>query len=404
MTHSFEVKEINLSGVVATTIYNGETEEDVVKLVRSKGHMPININRVSTKSTEIDIKLFDAKLKTKDLSILCRQMSAMLYAGMPLLDSLEVIKEQTTNKRLARIMAEVSDQVQKGEMLSTALKRHNNDFPPILISMVAAGEMTGKIDDALAKLATHFAKEHRIQQKIKGAMIYPAIIGIIALAAVVILLNVVMPTFVDMFDQVGAELPKLTQILLSISGFTTQYWYVVVLVMIFTMFLITRFLSTETGKNFMDNMALKIPVVKTATAQIATSRFTDTLATLLSSGISLLDALETAANVTNNTIIIKGISEVADDIKKGKNLSNLLREIKLFPKMLISMVKVGEESGALEDMLNRSAEFYEEELEEAIKRMTSVIEPMMIILMAIIIGFILVGMMLPMFEMFNTIK
>ncbi len=404
MANAFEVKEINGSGAVVTTVYNGESEDDVIKLVRNKGHMPLNIKQLEAEgSSSMEIELFKPKVKLKDLSIFCKQMSAMLYAGMPLIESLDVIKEQTTNKRLSQIMTEVIEQVQKGQMFSATLQQYQNDFPTILFNMVAAGEMTGKLDEVFEKLALHFAKENKINQRIKGAMIYPAVIGVIAFASVLILLNLVMPTFVDMFKESGVALPGLTKVMLSISGFTTKYWYVVIFGAILIVVLISRFLSTPQGKAFRDNVALKLPVINKAFAQIATSRFTGTLATLMSSGIPILEALESAANVTDNTIIIKGISEVADDIKKGKSLSGLLKQIKLFPKMLISMVRVGEESGAIEEMLDRSAAFYEEELEEAIKRMTSVIEPLMIVVMAIIVGFIVVSMMLPMFEMFNTI-
>ncbi len=405
MTQTYEVREINLSGVVETTIYSGESEADVIRTVRGKGYMPISVKLTASDNLlSKEMKLFQRKVKAKDLSMFCKQLSAMLHAGMPLIDSLEVIKEETTHRRLHVIMIEVIEQIQKGQMFSASLQNYQKDFPPIFYNMVAAGEMTGKLDETLGKLAVHFAKEHKIKQKTQGAMVYPIIIGIVAFAAVIILLNGVVPTFVDIFEQTGVELPKLTQAMLAISGFTTKYWYIVIAAFVLLIISIVQFIKTKQGKSFIDQAAIRIPVVKTATKQIITARFTGTLATLLSSGIPLLDALESAANVTNNTIIIKKIGEVADDIKKGKSLSGLLRKINLFPKMLISMVKVGEESGSIEEMLNRSTEFYEDELDEAIKRLTAVVEPMMILLMAFIIGFVVVSMMLPMFEMFSAIK
>ncbi len=405
MTQSFEVREINSSGVVETTTYAGETEEDVIRIVRNKGHLPIKVSPIETKNaSQMNISLFQPKVKIKDLAMLCKQMSAMLYAGMPLLETLDVIKVQTSHARLAIIIGEVAEQVEKGDMFSAALKRYPKEFPPIMPNMVAAGEMTGRLDAVLEKLALHFSKEHKINQKVKGAMIYPAVIGVVTIIAVAILLVYVMPTFVGMFEGSGVELPLITKLLLALSDFLINYWYAILLGLVLLIYGMSRFFATERGKYIFDSAVLKLPIIKTSATRIIMSRFTSTLATLLSSGIPLLDALTSAAKVTNNSILIKEIDKIADDIKKGKWLSELLQSIEMFPKMLVSMIKVGEESGSIEGMLNRSAQFYEEELEEAIKRLTSLIEPVMILLMALIVGTVVVAIITPMFKIYETIQ
>ncbi len=405
MAQSFEVREIDLTGVVITTIYNAEDEAMVLDMIRQKGHTPVLVQLAADiKDSNKKIDLFPGKIKIKDLFIFCKQVSTMLYAGMPLIESLIVIKEQSSNKRMRKVSSAMIEQLQKGEMLSSSMKRHDRDFPKILIEMVETGEVSGNLDEVLAKMADHFAKEHKINQKVKSAMIYPAFIAIIAVAAIVYLLIAVMPTFVDMFRDGNVELPAVTQKMLDFSNFVRHYWHVLVMAIIFMGWAMRRFFKSPKGKYLFDCVVIKLPFIKNAVVKIATARFTRTLAMLLSSGISLLDALRYSTNVTNNAIIIKGINEVADDIKKGIKLSALLKRVDIFPKMMISMVRVGEESGAIEEMLNRSANFYEDELEEAIKQLTSLIEPLMILIVAVMVGFIVMAMILPLFEMFKTIN
>ncbi len=405
MAQSFEVREIDLSGSVVTSIYNAESEQMVLDMIRQKGHTPVAIQLASDiKAADKNIELFPRRIKTKDLFIFCKQVSTMLHAGMPLIETLIVIKEQSINKRMRKVSGEMIEQLQKGEMLSSSMKRHDKDFPKVLIEMVETGEVSGNLDGVLDKMANHFSKEHKIQQRVKSAMIYPIFIAIIAIAAVVYLLTAVMPTFVELYSDSDVELPALTQKMLDFSDFFVHYWYVLIIAIVFVIWAVRRFFKSPTGKYVFDYTVLKIPFVNRAVIKIATARFTRTLAMLLSSGIPLLDALHYSTNVTNNAIIIKGIGGVADDIKKGINLSAILKRVNTFPKMMISMVKVGEESGAIEEMLNRSANFYEDELEEAIKQLTSLIEPLMILMVAAMVGFIVLSMILPMFEMFKTVN
>lgn len=403
MSQVYAVRELDNKGVVINATYTADTEGDVIQMIRSKGHIPVKVSPAKQAPKAVEFK-FMQRVKLKDLSVFCKQMSTMLHAGMPLIESLNVIAAQTDNKKLKDVVGEIVVHVQRGEVLSTGMRLHPKVFPSILISMIEAGEMTGNLDDALDKMALHFNKEHKINEKVKGAMIYPAFIGVLAVSAVIFLLVKVMPTFIGMFESSGAELPGITQLLIRISDFIQAYWYVIIGVIALIVYAIRRYIATDNGKYNYDSLLLKLPMIKGPIAKIATARFTRTLSTLLSSGIPLLSSLETAGSVTNNKIVMRGIEQVSDEIKKGKSLSSLLSHIKIFPPMMTSMIRIGEESGSLEEMLNKSADFYEEELEEAIKRLTALIEPTMIVIMAGMVGFIVVAMMMPMFDMFQALQ
>ncbi|MBM7561519.1 type II secretion system F family protein [Fusibacter tunisiensis] len=404
MVNVYKVKEVDLKGRVIEQVYRGETEHDIVQLIRSKGHKPVRIEAEVEKGQDIaEIKVFQPKVKVKDIALFCKQLYTMLDAGMPLITALDVLSIQAENKTLKAVIHDMATNVQKGEVLSTAMKRHRKVFPYLLISMVEAGELTGNLDSVLDRMSTHYTKENRINSKIKGALMYPAILSIIIVVVVVFLLTFVLPTFIGMFESSGTELPGVTRALLAISGALQNYWYIFLAVLIGAIVVLNRITATIGGKRFFDNLKLKIPVVGDSLKKIATSRFTRTLSTLLASGIPIIQALETSANVTNNQVVIDGIEEVNDGIKTGAVLSSLLKRVGVFPPMMISMVGVGEESGALEEMLEKTADYYDEELETATARMISVIEPVMIVVMAVVVGFIVISMILPMFDMYSTI-
>ncbi len=403
MAFAYKVKEVNPSGKVVSVTYSAESREEVVSKIREKGHAPVSIERMEEASTT-KLQLFKPKVKLKDLAVFCKQMSTMLHAGMPLIEALSVIRDQSDNKKLREVAGDMMESVQKGDILSSSMHTHDDVFPKILTNMVETGEMSGNLDDVLEKMAIHYTKENKIQSQVKGAMIYPAVIGVVALGAVFVLLTFVMPTFIKMFEGTGSELPAVTQLLLNISNFMQHYWYILLAIIFGIVFLVRRSLKTEKGKYFFDNLLFKLPVIKGPMAKIATSRFTRTLSMLLSSGVPLLDSLNAAANGTNNSVLIKRIDEVADNVRKGIALSTLLKDIEIFPPMMISMMHIGEESGSLEEMLDKSAEFYEEELDEAIATMTALIEPVMIVFMAGIVGFIVVAMLMPTFDIFSAVQ
>lgn len=405
LTSTYQCKEIDLDGKLLSTNYRAESKEEVVQMIRSKGHTPVKIGVEETKGQDLaDLSFFQPKVKVKDVAIFCKQLHTMLHAGMPLITALDVLMNQTENKTIRATVKDMVNMVQKGEILSTAMKRHKKVFPSLLVSMVEAGEMTGNLDSVLERMSEHYVKENKINSKIKGAMMYPMILSILAVGVVTFLLVFIMPTFVGMFQSSGVALPLPTRILMGISEILQAYWYIVIAVVAGIGFALKQLVSTPSGKLFFDQLKLKLPVIGPSVAKIATSRFTRTLSTLLASGISLIQGLETAAFVSGNQVVINGVGRMIEDIKKGASISSRLKSVGIFPPMMISMVSIGEESGSLEEMLEKTADFYDEELESAISRMVSVIEPLMIVVMALLIGFIVIAMMMPMFDMMNTVQ
>ncbi|OJV66860.1 MAG: type II secretion system protein F [Clostridiales bacterium 38-18] len=405
MVQVYRCKEIDLRGRVVETVYRGESKNEIVGLIRSKGHRPVSINVEIEKGQDISqIELFQKRVKVNDIAIFCKQMHTMLNAGMPLLTSLDVLGAQTENVRLAKAIKQMATQVQKGDVLSVAMNQHHKIFPELLVSMVEAGELTGNLDNVLLKMSEHYTKENKINSKVKSAMMYPMILSILVVVVVVFMLTFVLPTFVGMFESQNVQLPLPTRILLGISGALRTYWYLFAGGLAILIVTFNRLGKSTEGRRFMDRVKLRIPVLKTSIAKIATSRFTRTLSTLLASGIPIIQALETSAQVTGNQVVIDGIAIVSEDIKKGIVLSTLLKKVGVFPPMVISMVSIGEESGALEEMLGKTADYYDEELDAAIARMIGVLEPMMIVVMALIIGFIVISMILPLFDMYSSIQ
>ncbi len=405
MVNVYRCKEIDLRGRVIETVYRAESRNEIANLIRTKGHRPVSINVEEEKSKDImQLDLFQKRVKVNDIAMLCKQLHTMLNAGMPLLTSLDVLAAQTENKRLAGTIKDMATQVQKGDVLSATMKRHPKIFPSLLVSMIEAGELTGNLDDVLLKMSEHYTKENKINSKIKGAMMYPMILSILVVTVVVFMLTFVLPTFITMFDNSGTQLPLPTRIVIGISDALRTYWYLFLGGLIGLIYFFRQLVKSTSGKRFVDKLTLKIPILKTSVSKIATSRFTRTLSTLLASGIPIIQALETAAQVTSNQVVIDGMQVVTEDIKKGIVLSSLLKKVGVFPPMVISMVNIGEESGALEEMLSKTADYYDEELDAAIAKMIAVLEPMMIIIMALIVGFIVVAMIMPMFDMYSTIS
>ncbi|MDW7661061.1 MAG: type II secretion system F family protein [Bacillota bacterium] len=405
MANTYVCREIDMGGKIVENTYKAESQDELIQMIRAKGHTPVKIEKEADKGQDVgNIALFQKRVKAKDIAIFCKQMHTMLFAGMPLLSALEVLENQAENKTLKATVKDMSMQVQKGEVLSTTMKRHPKVFPPLLTGMVESGELTGNLDNVLERMSNHYTKENHINSKIKAAMVYPAILSVLAVTVVIFMLVVIMPTFVGMFEGSGVPLPAPTRFLMGLSDAIRDYWYIFIAVTVGVVFLIRRITKTVEGKRFFDKLKLSMPLIKGPIAQIATSRFTRTLSTLLASGIPIIQALESSSRVTNNRVVIDGIDQVTEDIKKGASLSVLLKKVGVFPPMMISMVGIGEESGSLEGMLERAADYYDEELEAAIQRLVSMVEPLMIIVMGVLIGFIVISMMLPMFDMFQTIQ
>ena len=377
------------------------SENEVLRMIKSNGYLPVSIERDI--ESEAKFEILTKKVKKKDLAVFCRQFYTMLDAGINIVNSLDILSAQTENKTLKKAISNVAENVQKGVTLSEAMKMHPKVFPTILINMVEAGEVSGNLDTILERMAVHFEKENKTENKIRSSMVYPIVLMVVSVAVVIFMLIFILPTFVGMFEGSDTPLPLPTRILIGLSDLLQSYWYIFIGIVALLVFGITSYINSKNGRRLYDGIKLKLPIIKGTTVKIVTSRFTRTLSTLMSSGIPLLRSMEVVSKVVNNKVVEDKLISGIEDIRRGVPLSRMIKDIEIFPPMVDSMVKIGEESGALDDILLKTADFYDEEVDVALTRLTSMLEPLMIVFMALIIGFIVIAMYLPMFEVINTI-
>ena len=398
----FKYKAIDADGRMINSSIDATSEAEAINFIRGRNHQLIEIEQQGKKGK--DIQILKKKVKLNDMTVFCKQLATMLNAGIPLSRALEIQTAQTENITLKDTLAQVTSYIKQGMPLSKAMKKFPNTFPRLLLNMMEAGEITGKLDETLDRMSTHYAKENRIASKVKGAMMYPLVLTALTVAVILVMLIFVLPMFMDMFASADADLPGLTQLMIDISFSLQSFWYIYILLIGGAMFGIKKFTRTEAGREIYDGLVLKLPIIKDLMPQIITARFTRTLSTLLASGISIVKSLESATETTNNVIIINEMQTVINDVKKGHSVSSLLKRVSVFPPMMLSMLSVGEETGAIDEMLEKTADYYDEVLEAAMSRMVALLEPIMIVVMGGSIGVILIAMYLPMFSMFDAMQ
>lgn len=398
---NFKYKAVSENGQVIEGYHEAQSEEEVVNMLKNNKYFPMDIEEEI--GADIRTSLFAKKVTKKDIAIFSRQFYTMLDAGIGVVEALDILKRQTENKTLKQTIDIVYEDVQKGMSLSEAMGKHEKVFPNLLINMVEAGEVSGNLDVIMERMAIHYEKEFNIENKIKNAFMYPIILSIVAISVVIFLLVVVMPTFIGMFEESGTALPTPTRILLTISDWLTNYWYLFIGMVLILIFGIITLGKSKEGRRFFDNLKIKLPGIKNMNIKIITSRFTRTLSTLLSSGIPLLQALDVVSKVVGNEIVGAELQLAKEDIRKGVPMSKTIRDIGIFPPMVDSMIGIGEESGALDDILYKTADFYDEEVENSMEKMTTMLEPILIVFMGIVIGFIVISIAMPMFDIYDTI-
>ncbi|WIV11021.1 type II secretion system F family protein [Proteiniborus sp. MB09-C3] len=398
----FMYRAVTDSGQIIEGIYEANSEQEVLSMLRNNEYMPISIEH---KEEEKPVSsYFSKKVTKKDIAVYCRQFYTMLNAGVSIIKCLDILEVQTENKAMRNATRAVFDDVQKGMTLSESMRKYEKVFPSLLVNMVEAGEVSGNLDVIMERMAIHYEKENKIENKVKGAMIYPIVLGVVSIAVVIFLLVAVMPTFIGMFESSGIELPAPTKLLLSISDSLKNQWYIYLASILILALIIGYFGKQESGRLFIDGLKLRIPIFKDTSIKIATSRFTRTLSTLLSSGIPLLQALDVVSKIVNNRFLSLRLENAKEEVRKGIPLSRTIKEVRVFPPMVDSMIKIGEESGSLDEILNKSADFYDEEVEVAIQKMTEMLQPLLVVFMALVVGFIVIAMALPMFDMVNTVQ
>lgn len=394
----YEYEARNSIGNVIKGTMDAANKDSVISVLRGKSYYPITI-KAKNKFDSLDLNGLK-KVKLKDISVFCRQFSVMQSAGLSILRILEILKQQTENKKLQKQVAEIHEDVQKGKSVSDAMKRQK-DFPEMLCNMIKVGESSGTLDRIMERMADYYQKEYKQQRKIKSALTYPVIIVIVAILVVTLLVIKVIPIFVSMIPS-GTALPLPTRIVLGLSNFMQKFWWLVLLIAM-AIYVLPKLRNTPKGERD-DAWKLKVPVFGKIFTKIYTASFARTFGILISSGVPLLDSIRICGEVIGSKTIKTTLDYLQEEVKKGATIGTTLERRNLFSPMLIQMLKVGEESGTLETVLNNTADFYDGEVETATEQLTTMIEPIIIVILGVVIGFIIISVMLPMLEMYNSIK
>jgi type IV pilus assembly protein PilC len=400
----FTYKVKNQDGKIFTGESRIKNEAELVAILEGKGLSPIEIKEKNAYSDIREISFLKKKVKTKDLAVFCRQFAIVLEAGVPMATAMDVMRAQATNPTFKRALNDLYDDIQKGIQLSNSMKKHGDVFPEILMNMVEAGEISGQLDRVFTRMADHFEKEFKLNQKIKGALTYPIIVCCVAVGVIVIMMAKVVPSFAEILKGFGAEMPSFTKVLISISSVFKAFWWLILGGIIGLVVSGKTFSKSKDGKHFFGTLAIKLPILKAVTRNIITARLTRTLGTLMSSGVLLIQAMEVVQKILGNIVIAEKIEEVISEVKKGKGLTQPLTAMNYFPPMLISMVKIGEESGNLDYSLEKSADFYDQEVETSLQQLTALIEPLVIIVMALIVAFIILSILYPMMSIYQNMS
>jgi type IV pilus assembly protein PilC len=389
-----------LTGELQSGSIDLPTENDVVAHLR-KNRMIV----VKVQSAPKEIKLnWGGGVTTRDIVIFTRQFATMINSGLPLVQALDILAEQSENKQLKEVTKAVVYDVESGHTLADALRKHPKAFTELYVNMVAAGEAGGILDTILLRLATFMEKNDALVRKVKGAMIYPAVIFAVAGICIVILLIFVIPVFQEMFAGIGQQLPLPTRVVIGASDFLQNYWWMLILGGVGTFFGIKRYYATPQGKLNIDKFMLHVPVLGDLIRKSAVSRFTRTLGTLIASGVSILDGLEITAKTAGNRVIHDAVMESRASIAGGETIAAPLQKSKVFPPMVISMIAVGEQTGGLDEMLSKIADFYDEEVDAAVEALLALMEPVMIVVLGAVVGGMIVAMYLPIFGMISAVE
>jgi len=385
-------------------IQSGEIDlprkDDVLAYLHKQKMIPVSVRE---KSKEFNLT-FGTGISTRDIVIFTRQFATMINSGLPLVQSLDILAEQTENAALRKTIQEVLYDVESGHTLADAMGKHPKVFTELYVNMVAAGEAGGILDTILLRLATFLEKNDALVRKIKGAMIYPAVIFSVAGGAIVILLVFVIPTFQTMFASAGIPLPLPTRIVIGMSAFLQAYWWAVGAAVVGIVVGIRQFYQTDQGRLLIDKLLLVLPILGDLQRKAAVARFTRTLGTLVSSGVSILEGLEITAKTAGNRVIHDAVMGSRASIAGGETIAGPLKESGVFPPMVVQMINVGEQTGGLDEMLTKIADFYDEEVDQAVEALLSAMEPIMIVVLGVVVGGMIVAMYLPIFDMINAVK
>ncbi len=404
-TATFEYKARDRAGKLKTGKLEAEFSGQVAARLKSMGYAPLSITETGTGlQREVKIPGFTPKVKLKDLAVFSRQFATMIAAGLSLLRALTILTEQTENKELARVLREVRNDLESGNSLSSAMAKHPAAFPPLMINMCKAGEVGGFLDTVLLQIASNYEAEVKLRGKVKAAMTYPVVVFVIAILAVVGMLLFIVPVFVGLFADFDSQLPAPTRFLVWLSGLMK------VLAPLGFFATVALFLSwpklkrQDRVRNVLDPLRLKVPIFGNLFRKIALARFSRNLGTMMKSGVPILQSLDIVADTTGNVVLERALREVQNSVRQGEALAAPLLNHPVFPPMVVQMMSVGEDTGALDTMLHKIAEFYDQEVEATTEALTALIEPLMIVVIGAIIGAMIVALYMPIFSLMNVVS
>lgn len=402
-TYNYSVRD--KAGRLVSGSMDGESAAVIASKLKQLGYAPISIDQTNKgMSTEIKIPGFGGKVKLKDLAISARQFATMINSGLSLLRALTILTEQTENTTLRDALSNVTKDIEAGNALSVSLAKHPKVFPPLMINMCKAGEVGGFLDQAMLQVATNFEAEVKLRGKIKSAMTYPVVVLIFALLAVIGMLLFIVPTFAGMFKTLGSSLPAPTQMLVDASKILKTGFPVFIVLVIAGFIVWGKVKNTDQVRNVVDPLKLKVPVFGPLFQKVALARFARNLGTMIKSGVPILQALDIVAATCGNVVLSRAITDVQNSVRQGESLSAPLAQHEVFPPMTVQMMSVGEDTGALDTMLEKIGEFYDQEVEATTEALTALIEPLMIVFIGAIIGGMIVCLYLPIFDIYNHIN
>ncbi len=380
-----------------------ETREDAARSLKDQGLLPMSIGKQSALDKDINFSFGKKGVKVRDLSVFCRQFSSIIKAGVNVINALSMMSEQTENKKLKAAIKNVQSNVEKGETLSSAMRSEGDIFPSLLISMVAAGEASGSLETAIERMAIQFEKDAKISGMVKKAMIYPIILIVVMIGVVIAMMMFVIPNFMDMFEGLDAEMPFMTVMVINMSNFILDKWWLLIIIVVGIVFAYKSYYKTDAGQHVIDRIKIKIPVFGVLTVKTACARFSRIMSTLLSAGMPMISAIEIAAGTMDNVLFKDALQKVRSGVALGMGFSQQIGVTRLFPAMLVHMVGIGEETGNIEDMLTNVANYYDEEVELATQSVTALMEPMIIIVMAVVVGALVLAIYQPMITLYSTL-
>jgi type IV pilus assembly protein PilC len=404
-TATFNYSVRDKAGKLVSGTLEAENQAAVANRLKAMGYSPVSINEANAGlKKEIKIPGFGEKVKLKDLAIFSRQFATMINSGLSLLRALTILTEQTESKHLAKIIGEVRNDVETGNSLSGSMSKHPNVFPPLMVNMCKAGEVGGFLDSVMLQIAANYEAEVKLRGKIKAAMTYPTVVFVMAILAVTGMLIFIVPVFANLFKQLGGTLPAPTRVLVFMSHSLKMLVPFLVVAIPVGFFVWKKVKHKDQVRNFVDPLKLKVPVFGELFRKVALSRFARNLGTMMHSGVPILQSLEIVADTTGNVVLARAIRDVQDSVRQGESIAGPLKNHPVFPPMVVQMMSVGEDTGALDAMLHKISEFYDQEVEATTEALTALIEPLMIAFLGGVVGSMIVALYMPIFKIFDLVK